>query len=319
MAKTAGVHLPTWEALASLTTTSTTDGVAPFLYGAGIYWDKGDYLYMFNQAMNTYFYRYNLKYDAWQQLQDMTGITANSGNGIEILWHETESKFYIKSGSYAFASWTVAGGVAATSLANVNNSEYAGFKIFSTDTAIHASGDADKIYYCQGEGETSFEVYSISGNSWSALSALPEDMGWVGWLPTVDPLKIYAISKDTEKRYEYTIATNTWSSSSEWLPNVDAINASGITITADDAFASTSPGSYIYTIPYYNRYLYRGDFSTGELIPFRNMPILDASYYNAGSGRQMCYAETGGKKYLYRIIVGNTTTKSYYFFRTEIF
>ena len=318
MAKTAGKHLPTWERCSIPGFSAGTNSKTSFLAGAGIFWDKGNFLYCFNQGYASSLMRYDLRYDAWQYLQGLSGPSNNNAVGISGIWHVAESKFYLKSASTYFDGWDKTSTICA-SLSPTSNSEQYGMHIFHIETDIHASGDDDVIFYCPGYTDTNFEKYSISGDSWASQSSLPEAMTYVGWQPTVDATKLYAISRDLENYYSYTIATNTWSGATEWQPNVLAQNAQYGGFFCDDSLASTSPGSYAYVMGYYPRHIYRANFSTNTFEPYRDVPVLENPYSNYSNSQQLCYAETGGSKYLYWMVTGTSATPSYYMFRTEIF
>ena len=319
MAKTAGVHLPTWEQLSPIPGYNNLRTMEPFDQATGLYWDKGDFLYCHNGGVYTQSRRYNLKYDAWERIENIgDGGHNNQTYGNRWYWDASASVFYLKGTSTNWDKWDPATSTLTALTSGAEATTYGG-RIFDTDTGIHASGNNDYVYFFTGYADTSFYRYSISGNSWSSMANLPEAMMYVGWLPAVDPLKFYAISRDQEKYYDYTIATNTWSASSEWNPNLDDQGPQYGGFCTDDTLASSAPGTYAYVAGVYPLVIQRLDFSTGTTVPFRQLPTFEFSFTNYPDPNQLCYAETGGKKWLYYMITGVPTSPSYYMFRTEIF
>ena len=156
---------------------------------------------------------------------------------------------------------------------------------------LKAGANDDHIYYAPANGSTAFYRYSVSGNSFTALTSAPGTLGAgsIGvWVYNYDPDKIYVIrGGGTVDIYVYSISGNSWT-----------------TLTYRPAVFGFSTGTFAVYDPDTNRiyinlnegfrYIYYLDLSTNVLEAYARLPITYGREV-----RRLALVRRGGVKFLY--------------------
>ncbi|MBI4835430.1 MAG: hypothetical protein HY811_11525 [Planctomycetes bacterium] len=142
--------------------------------------------------------------------------------------------------------------------------------------ALVYPGSGDYIYALCGDLTDNFWAYSISGNSWSAKTDTPVEVGWGGALVSTGGDYIYALrGNSTTDFWRYSISGNSWTDMSDTSDNV----ASG------GALVYPGSGDYIYAL--------RGGNTTDfwrYSISQNSWGAVESTPYNVNAGGSLVYA-----------------------------
>ena len=202
---------------------------------------------------------------------------------------------YVKAGDYVYALWdrNVFGRFHVTNekwefLANTPGP--IGF-----GAALEYPGSGDFIYALRGGKTKNFWKYSISGDTWTALTDVTEYVGEGGSLASTEDDNIYCVvGNSTNKFYVYSILNDSWTAKA---------NAS-TTVYRQGSLVYPGSGSYLYLARGYTSddfYRYNTSNNTWYDPP-------DSGYHTA----DLCYPGTGD--YLY----GWDTDTAKYFIRFSL-
>jgi len=258
-------------------------------HGTAVVYDGSRYIYWLRGYNSNLFRRYDVLGDTHQYLaaapwaayqgamlaldpsrNRIWGIQGNAGTGFA----------YYDLTTHAWAS------VASLPVA----SNY-GSWIVHTCSALRPEANDDYIYYAPANGSTAFYVYSVSGNSFTALASAPGALGAgsIGvWVYNYDPDKIYVIrGGGTVDIYIYSISGNSWTTLT-YRPAVFGFSTGTFAIYDPDTnriYINLSEGY---------RYIYYLDLATNTMHAFARLPL---PYYR--EARRLAIVKRNGVKFLY--------------------
>ncbi len=229
-------------------------------------------------------------YGAEQSFTTSVTITASAGangtispSGAVIVSYGTDQTFTMNSNSgYHVAALTVDGSPVTPALSYT-------FTNVTADHTISVTFAANNnVYAFQGNGQTAFWVYSISGNSWTALTSAPATVGDGGSLSYDGANSIYAFQgNNLDGFWRYDISSNTWTTLAAAPDNV----SSGGALRFDG-------GNYVYAFRGNNKNkFWRYDIAGNSWTELANAPAnVDAGGSLAYDGGSYMYAFQGNNK-----------------------
>lgn len=250
----------------------------------------------------TSFWRYNIVADTFQQLANPPSLTFAAGvamvfdpsqgtEGRIWLFAPLSSSPYCVFAYYDIATNTWTSRATITGLSAQWGTDAA---LIHTCSIYNANGNDDYIYLI-GNNATTFYRYSISGNSWTTLTALPAAAGagcglYWDWGTGGDTDKIYAIrGAGSSTIYRYSISGNSWSTIT-YVP-------------ATETFTTGTSGAYdnvrrrIWIQKDATHRVYYFDLATSKMLPGFTFPYTSGT---AVVGDGLCYVKTEDEaEYLY--------------------
>jgi len=226
-------YTPSDNSFVELAAPPKPDGSA-FKTGTALAWDFDDYIYALCGAATDdsrrWFYRYSISSDSWEILAN---TTVDQGEGNAITYVNTDNCVYATIGGEQRPTYFMRYDPSTNSWSDTPADPPAGM---GDGASLVWTGD-EYLYALQGEFLESealydFWRYSLTDNSWTAMSDIPalphsEGSGGVGdggsllyvghWLPSHTDY-IYALSGNQahpdnipdNRTYRYTISTNSW-------------------------------------------------------------------------------------------------------------
>jgi len=178
-----------------------------FNAGTALVWDGGDYIYA-THGGGTTFRRFQISSNTWEN-RASTGVNAGEGASLEI---EGNYIYYFRGANtnkaLRYTISTNAWSDAAMADVNVGGTNYS---LARGADSTHITGD-DYIYVMQGNGQTRFLRYSISGNTYTTRAttpAAPDRGGQIEWAGGSQYL--YALRGNSTTFWRYDIGANSWS------------------------------------------------------------------------------------------------------------
>lgn len=164
------------------------------------------YIYVWD---STIFWRYDT-YTGGVQLLAAPGITANTLSSA--VFDPSLNRIWCHNGS-SFSYYDIAADT-WTSRATASGPNSSGAILTHPDTTYEATTASDDFIYALNQNSTSFYRYSISGNTWSSMTACPSATGSAGgglaWSP-YDVNRIYRIRGGYQTTVDYySISGNSW-------------------------------------------------------------------------------------------------------------
>ena len=258
-------------------------------HGTAIAYDGSRYIYWLRGYNSSLFRRYDVLGDTHQYLPSAPW---SAQQGAMLVYDPSRNRMWAIQGNagtgFAYYDLTTHAWTSVASLPVASNS---GSWIVHTCPSLKAGANDDHIYYAPANGSTAFYVYSISGNSFTALTSALATLGAGScgvWPYNWDPDKILVIrGGGTTDIYLYSISGNSWS-----------------TLTYRPTAFSFSTGTYAVYDPDTNhvyiclsegyRYIYRLDLATNMMEPFARLPL---PYYR--ECRRLELVKRGNLKFLY--------------------
>jgi len=250
----------------------------------------------------TSFWRYDTWSDSWQQLANPPSFTFAAGTAMVFdpsqgtqgkiwLFGPSSSSPYAVFAVYDIATNTWTSKAVPSGLAAQWGTDAS---LVHTCTAYNTAGNDDYIYLI-GNNATTFYRYSISGNTWTTLTALPAGAGagcaihW-DWGTGGDADKLYVLrGAGTATLYRYSISGNSWATIT-YVPATETFTTG--TSTAYDAVRRR-----IWIQKDNTHRMYYLDLATSILYPGGLWP------YSSGTamvGDGLCYVKTpDGAEYIY--------------------
>jgi hypothetical protein len=258
-------------------------------HGLTAAYDLDKYIYWLRGYNSSSFRRYSIFGDVHQYL---ASAPWNAQQGAMLVYDPSRSRFWATQGNggTGFAYYTPSTN-AWTSVASLPATSSYGSWIVHTCSALKSGANDDYIYYAPAYGSSAFYRYSISGNSFTALTSAPATLGngSVGvWIYNYDPDKILVIrGGGTTTMYLYSISGNSWSTYS-YTP------ASFSFSTGTHAVYDPDENHVYICLNEGYRYIYRLDLNTATLEPFAKVPI---PYYR--EARRLVLVKKDNTKFLY--------------------
>jgi hypothetical protein len=262
-----GVDTPVWQYM-RYSPVATGNGVCMATDPRG----ASRYIYIFYSSSS--FWRYDIYTDTYQQLASpgALGSSGTAGGTGTCMRYDT-SKGYVwlllgATTTVGFGYYNIATDTWTTSTSPTGASSY-DYQLVHTDSTVNAAGNDDYLYLA-GNGATTFKRYSISGNAWTTLTAMPATpgngcMGFWGY--TQDPNLLYFFRGNaTSTLYTYSISAGTWATPTI-RPTIETYNTG-------------SCGTYIadknmYVLQKDNTHrCYAFNLATNEIEPFGYIPYV---------------------------------------------
>jgi len=258
-------------------------------HGTAVAWDGGRYIYWLRGYGTNTFGRYDVYGDTHQYLPAAPWAAAQ---GAMLAPDPSRNRLWAiqGNGGTGFAYYDLSSHAWA-SVASLPVASNFGSWIVHTCSSLRSGANDDYIFYAPANGSAAFYLYSISGNSFTALASAPAALsyGSIGvWIYNYDPDKILVIrGGNTPDIYLYSISGNSWSAYS-YRPVRTTFSTGAHAVYDPDT-------NYVYICLYdSSRYIYRLNLATGEMEPFCRLPL---PYYR--EARRLALVKIGDYEFLY--------------------
>jgi hypothetical protein len=293
------VDLPQWEVLPS--------GFPSYLYHGGFLvndrrgTDRYIYIYYPNNDTPTtyYFIRFDTQTETWQLLATPSSLNSLRANGVFDPSKGASGYVWLLSFSSASAPWFGYYDIALntwTSCSTVGLPTVSTGCIAHTCSTYNVAGNDDYIYACVYNSTTMYR-YSISGNTWTTLTAMPsvggEDVKLL-WMPGWNTDRIVRVACNTNSVIDYySILSDNWTAVN-YLPNVKMLWGRGSHWASNGI---NTPEIYMeYTD---SSVYYKLDLSAGTLTPVARQGLRQKYITTGIMTNKLVYAIVDGAPYLY--------------------
>jgi len=237
-------------------------------HGTCIVYDLNRYIYWLRGNNSNWFRRYDTIYDSHQYLPSAPWAAQQ---GAQLVLDPSKNYLWAIQGNAGtgFAYYNLATHAWSSVAALPVASNY-GSWIEHTCSSLKSGANDDLIYYAPAYGSAAFYYYSISGNSFTALTSAPAALsnGSQGiWIYNYDADKILVIrGGGTTTIYLYSISGNSWSTYS-YTPA-----AFGFSTGTSAVYDPETNRIYI-TLNEGYRYIYYLDLNTAKLEVAGRVPL----------------------------------------------
>ena len=258
-------------------------------HGTSVVYDGSRYIYWLRGYNSNSFRRYDTWGDAHQYL---AGAPWNAQQGAMLELDPSRNRIWAiqGNGGTGFAYYDLSTHSWA-SVASLPVASSWGSWIVHTCPSLRSGANDDYIYYAPANGSSSLYLYSVSGNSFTALASAPGALGAGSkgvWVYNYDPDKILVIrGGGTIDIYLYSISGNSWSTLT-YRPA-----AFSFSMGTDAVYDPDTNRVYVCLNEGY-RYIYYLDLNTMRMEVFARVPLVYAR-----EARRLAIVKQGGYKYLY--------------------